>query len=338
MKHLSRSGFTLVELLVVLAIIGLLISLLVPAIQAAREASRRLNCQSNLKQLGLAMTDFESSKRRFPSGGWGFQWQGYSDTGAIAGQPGSWTYSLLPYIEQDGLYRMGSYHLPSHRRDQQLRTRLSTSISTYLCPSRRGGQLIPFDPNCYTCPRPFGATGILEHSPRVDYAVNAGDGAPNRAQLFSWPMFFGGPSDVAQADEFTRTNRWPATPEDWSGISWLIQSVRFADLTDGASHTILLGEKYMPSDAYLTGTDFGDNEPLYSGFNNDNHRSTHPHWPLMADKRSIASIGSFGSSHWGGANFVMADGSVHKIAYSIDSTTFRYLGNRRDGEKAEVMP
>lgn len=336
MRPTSRRGVTLVELLVVLAVIGLLVGLLVPAVQAAREAARGMQCQSNLKQLGLAASNFESAQRRFPSGGWGYQWQGFSDVSALAGQPGSWTFALLPYLEQTSLYRMGSVSSPPAQRDEQLRLRLSTSVPIYTCPSRRGGEMIPFDPDCPTCSQPIGIVGSLNASPRVDYAVNAGDGAPNPAQLFAWPLYFGGPTDVAHADHLTRTNGWPATPSDWTGISWLLRGVRMAELTDGSSSTILFGEKYMSQDAYQTGTDWGDNEPLYSGFNNDNHRSTHPHWPLMQDTRETMSIGSFGSAHSGGANFVLADGSVHKISYTIDTTIYRYLGNRRDGQMAEV--
>lgn len=193
--HAVRRGFTLVELLVVLSIIGLLIGLLLPAVQSAREAARRMQCQSHVKQLGLAALNFESAHRRFPSGGWGYQWQGFADVNSLAGQPGSWTFSLLPYLEQAALYQLGSYR---------------------------------------------------------------------------------------------------------------------------------------------TGTDWGDNEPLYGGFNNDNHRSTHPHWPLMQDQGGIMSIGSFGSAHSSGANFVVADGSVHSIAFTIDAEVYRYLGNRRDGRAVGV--
>lgn len=67
----ARCGFTIVELLVVVSVIGVLVSLLLPAVQSARESARRTQCQSHLKQLGLAALNFESAHRRFPSGGWG---------------------------------------------------------------------------------------------------------------------------------------------------------------------------------------------------------------------------------------------------------------------------
>src|SRR5688572_19263888 len=72
-RVISRRGFTLVELLVVIAIIGVLVALLLPAVQSAREASRRMKCMNNLKQFGIAMHNFESVHRRFPSAGW-YEW------------------------------------------------------------------------------------------------------------------------------------------------------------------------------------------------------------------------------------------------------------------------
>lgn len=331
-----HGAFTLVELLVAIATIALLIGLLLPAVQAAREAARRMQCQSHLKQLGLAAHNFESTHRRFPSGGWGYQWQGFADINSAAGQPGSWTYSLLPFLEQASLYQLGSYGGSDSARDKALRQRLGSSVSIYNCPSRRGGEAVPFDPSCPSCSEPLGVTSPLQSAVRCDYAANAGDGAPDPAQLHSWPLNFWGPTDVAEANYLSRTHRWPRSPSDWTGISWLRRSVRLAEITDGASHTFLFGEKYLMRDAYSSGTDWGDNEPLYGGFNNDNHRSTHPHWPLIRDEPGLMSIGSFGSAHASGANFTLADGGVHHIAYSVDRQVYRYLGNRRDGRSVEV--
>lgn len=332
----SRDAFTLVELLVVILIMGVLAGLLIPAVQAAREAARRTQCQSNLKQLGLAALNFESTHRRFPSGGWGYQWQGFADISSPAGQPGSWTFSLLPFIEQPSLYHLGIYQSPAAQREQALRDRTSAHVPIYRCPSRPSSDLVPFDPSCTTCALPIGVTVPLENSARSDYAVNAGDGAPDWTQLYTWPLDFWGPADVAQANHLMRANQWPQPPPDWTGISWLGRGVRLAELMDGTSHVFLFGEKYVMRDSYYTGTDWGNNEPLYGGFNNDNHRSTHPHWPLMQDKREVMSIGSFGSAHSSGTNFCLADGSVHQIAYTIDPEVYRYLGNRRDGRAVGV--
>ncbi len=327
---------TLIELLVVISIIGVLVALLLPAVQAAREAARRMECRSNLKQLGLAALNFESTHRRLPSGGWGYQWPGFADVSSPAGQPGSWTFSLLPYLEQSALYQMGSYHSDPPLREQALRMRMQAAVPIYNCPSRRGGDRFGFSPNCPSCPLPIGMTTPLESTVRGDYAANAGDGAPDSNRLIYWPSEFPGPADLADANRLLRTNGWPRPPSDWSGISWLARGVRLADITDGTSHTFLFGEKYVMRDAYTTGMDWGDNESMYGGFNNDNHRSTHPFWPLLQDRYDVISIGSFGAAHASGAQFVMADGSVHNIAYTIDRVTYQHLGNRRDGRAAEV--
>src|SRR5262244_2629126 len=99
-SQLSR-GFTLIELLVVIAIIAILIALLLPAVQQAREAARRTQCRNNLKQLSLALHNYESSQTRLPPGNFGGMGAGKpcSDDDGI-----SWHYTILPYIEQAPLY------------------------------------------------------------------------------------------------------------------------------------------------------------------------------------------------------------------------------------------
>ena len=95
-----RRAFTLIELLVVIAIIGLLVALLLPAIQAAREAARRSQCQNNLKQIGLALHNYESSRRTFPPG--------FTSKAPATNEPGTgpgwgWGASILPYLEESAL-------------------------------------------------------------------------------------------------------------------------------------------------------------------------------------------------------------------------------------------
>lgn len=331
-------GFTLVELLVVMAIIGVMVALLMSAVQSARKSARRMQCQSHLKQLGLAALQFEATAKRFPSGGWGYRWPGYSDVRSPAGQPGSWTFTLLPYLEQVALYELGKYHDPDEQRQQDLQQRYLTAVPVYNCPSRRGGVPLPFDPSCDGCSQPRGATTPLTASVRGDYAVNIGDGVPDINMLLGWPLPYPGPESVEQAGEMLGNPQLFDPPQDWTGISWLRHSVRIGDIQDGTANTFLFGEKHVVRSLYETGTDWGDNEPLYGGFNNDNHRSTHPDWVFQRDHASQMSFGSFGSAHRSGANFVMVDGSVHHVSYSVDSDVFRCLGNRRDGQSVSVIP
>ena len=91
----TRRGFTLIELLVVIAIIAVLIALLLPAVQAAREAARRINCVSNLKQVGIALHGYHDAHNTFPAGGWI----------AVPTQPNTinmnmgWSAAVLPWLD-----------------------------------------------------------------------------------------------------------------------------------------------------------------------------------------------------------------------------------------------
>jgi prepilin-type N-terminal cleavage/methylation domain-containing protein/prepilin-type processing-associated H-X9-DG protein len=333
----KRFGFTLVELLVVIAIIGVLVGLLLSAVQAAREAARRMSCKNNLKQLSLATLNFESAHHRFPSGGWGYQWPGFPDIGGRNGQPGSWNYSILPFMEQGAIYELGHYGSPPSQLNSDLRKRMQSPVPLFNCPSRRGAELLDMDPLCLDCMNQRGLTGPIDRVARTDYAINAGDGAPDPTlpELGNWPSTYAGPLTLAAATTLTNTNSWPRVPKDWTGISWLRQHVALSAITDGTSNTIMYGEKYICRNLYREGRDYGDNEMQYGGFNNDNHRSTHPIWPYRQDRNNVISVGSFGSAHSSGGNFAFCDGSVATLAYAIDPPLFRYLGNRLDGQTVE---
>jgi len=324
-------AFTMIELLVTMSIIGIVIAITLPAVQSVRESARVTHCQANLRQFGLAAQNFHSTHRMFPSGGWGYQWQGFSDIGPASRQPGSWTFSLLPFLEQQDLYEIGRYHTPSEVRDAALRLRMQTSVPLHSCPTRRDGSLLPV--SCDECGDVIGLQGKIEMVVRGDYAANSGDGAPDAYDLSNWPLDFSGPVDLREAAEMDRLGHWPRMPSDFTGISYLRYGSSAADVTDGLSHTLLYGEKYIDAACYQSGLDWGDNEPLYGGFNNDNHRSTHPAWLLMQDRPGLMSIGSFGSAHPSGANFVLCDGSVRLVGYSIDTETYRKMGNRRDSRR-----
>ena len=115
-----RAGFTLVELLVVIAIIGILVGLLLPAVQAAREAARRMQCGNNLKQLGLALHNYESATKRLPSGRADIT--GLSAFGA-----------LMPYMEQSNVYQLIDFNVSgTHVNNTAARAAI---IQTLLCPS-----------------------------------------------------------------------------------------------------------------------------------------------------------------------------------------------------------
>lgn len=122
--RLGRRAFTLVELLVVIAVIGILIALLLPAVQAAREAARRTQCQNNLKQIGLAVTEYESTFGRLPPGG-------FYPVATVVPDSYSVHARILPYMEQANSYQLLNLSLAATSQPQVVMQR----IPNYLCPS-----------------------------------------------------------------------------------------------------------------------------------------------------------------------------------------------------------
>jgi prepilin-type N-terminal cleavage/methylation domain-containing protein len=127
----GRRGFTLVELLVVIAIIALLIALLVPAVQSSREAARRIQCQNNMKQLGIALQTYHTSNDAFPPA---ITTQGGSSPVAHTGNVwAGWTIAVLPFIEHQSLH--DAFDLTQPISDAVNRTGRSTRVSVMSCPS-----------------------------------------------------------------------------------------------------------------------------------------------------------------------------------------------------------
>lgn len=352
--HRYRSGFTLVELLVVIAIIGILVGLLLPAVNMAREAGRKAGCTNNVKQMALALFNFQSAQGYLPSAGWGWQWTGDPDRGNGREQPGSWMYSILPYIDNDVLWKMGSDAMPDKTPDISTTegraqwaaalTAQQISIASFICPSRRRVQLYPC--SAYSSGQIINASAVPATPPfttsRSDYKINGGD-APG-----TWG---GGPTSLATAI----TGAGFQTPWDaggkakYSGVCGYRTEVRIDDILDGASVTYLIGEKYMDPTHYVNGLYQSDAYSVLVGgdigtmaFTGDASRlpSTNP-LPPSQDRVANPTTPPvsptdlnylrFGSAHSGGFNMAMADGSVRSINYSIDPFIHMALGNRFDG-------
>ena len=153
----QRRGFTLVELLVVIAIIGVLVALLLPAVQAAREAARRLQCQSNLKNVALAMLNYHDAKKHFPAAIYPFQTGAGAPTvpDVMTGDTRlarTWTIEILPQIEQQALYgqfkTLGTPTAPLLRSVVGGRAvygdAVSQQLDVFLCPTDGGNNKQPF--------------------------------------------------------------------------------------------------------------------------------------------------------------------------------------------------
>jgi prepilin-type N-terminal cleavage/methylation domain-containing protein/prepilin-type processing-associated H-X9-DG protein len=311
MRTSCRRGFTLVELLVVIAIIGILIALLLPAVQAAREAARRAQCANNLKQFGLACLNHVSAHEVYPTAGWGWWWFGDPDRGVGKRQPGGWGYTTLPFLEQSGLGDLGAGQPDAKKR--QFGAKLAAMpLEIHMCPTRRRPLVYPYihGTNFINIDRPLGAA-------RSDYASNAGNLSPGEE---------GGPSSYADGDSRART-AWCCLDDNGPVVQ--LGGIKTSDIRDGTSNVLLIGERYLNPDTYLTGSADDNDQNLYMGFDRDVNRWT-ASVPLQ-DTPGYSDNFRFGSPHPGGLQAVFCDGSVHSIPYMIDAATFGKLGARDDG-------
>lgn len=163
---MKTKGFTLIEVLVVIAIIGVLVALMLPAIEMARESSRRSSCANNLRQQAVAVRLHEQTHQTFPTGGWGPDWLGDPDAGYGPKQPGGWIYNVLSYIEEDNLRQLGR-GLKEEPREKALTQLMCTPIAVIYCPSRRLPRVYP-----YTGPPNLRNAKAPQKVAKTDYAIS----------------------------------------------------------------------------------------------------------------------------------------------------------------------
>jgi prepilin-type N-terminal cleavage/methylation domain-containing protein/prepilin-type processing-associated H-X9-DG protein len=373
-RERKRRAFTLVELLVVIAIIGILIALLLPAVQAAREAARRSQCKNNLKQLGLAAQAHLLAQKVFPTGGWGWHWVGDPDRGYGVNQPGGWAYSLLGFIEGQTIRNLGKgqpYGTGAAFKYDSLSRMQLQSLPSFVCPSRRASPAGPiWDPAIYnvntaltTWPNsspPYNLGGA-----RSDYAGNAGtDLGIDTAGGLASCCGGGPPSSSDQTAGFDVVNSYFKTTTYWTRATGVIyggSSVGVKKISDGMTKTYLLGEKslqprqYDPSSLTNPTRNWGDDQSMYQGYDFDSARWCGNSYPLATSTPPAPSntawlpvqdrndddwnhwgIGQFGSPHSGACQFLMCDGSVQSISYSISPIVHWKLSNRSDGLDVHV--
>lgn len=304
-----HSGFTLVELLVVIAIIGILVGLLLPAVQAAREAARRMQCQNNVKQMGLAIMNYESATKRFPP------------SHNVDNQL-SWHVAILPYIEQGSIHSQisqnaGSYWLPGKNDPWGL-----TKLSFLHCPSG------PLDKMSTATGDNITATDLVP--------ANTG-AAPYTTHYYG----LNGPRGVNPVTGAAYPNQSTLTHEGVSlaatGVFQAATVVNFGGIPDGSSNTILIGEMsyFAPLRTryrtWLRGGNGGlafsvGTRNVVSGINTG----------IRADRRVPFNDIPMGSMHTGGANFGNADGSVRFVSDAMDLATYFSLASRNGAEVVQV--
>jgi prepilin-type N-terminal cleavage/methylation domain-containing protein len=309
-------GFTLVELLVVIATIGTLIAILLPAVQTARSASRLAQCKNNLKQLALGCLSHESTHGHLPAGGWGTFFVGDPDRGFGRDQPGGWRFTILPYIEENTLFDL-LRDTSGADRVLAAQTLVKSPVGAFYCPGRRANVILP-DTSIY---QNYG--NQLTEASKSDYAGCRGSTL--------W-------EDPPPAPHDFPAGEWEALIKTRNGIFYEQSLVRLSQVTDGTSHTLMLGEKFLNSDSYLTGGGKGDNQNPFCGIDADLIRSTHPdYWPPTADQPSLVDLSRrFGSAHQVGLHFAYVNGGVHFMRYDVDKDVYVALGSRNGEESIDV--
>jgi prepilin-type N-terminal cleavage/methylation domain-containing protein len=307
-------AFTLVELLVVIAIIGVLVSLLLPAVQAAREASRRMSCQNNLKQFGLALMNYHDTYQRMPPAYWKYT----NTAGGTFGSPGwGWGAILLPRMEQKNLFDTLGIE-SSALLDSSAATKVpaQTPLKIFRCPSDTGPKL---------------------NAVRYNYAAS------------NYVAVFGALYDQTSVSGTAAGS----VPNAGTGMFSVNSCIRLAEVTDGTSNTVTIAEMcYGPNgtpDA-TTGGKHVYNGAIWAGVPYEPSFSA-PATSAGSDVSCMLSLCGFaagsnvkfrkpntGSSsnaissvHPNGSQYSVCDGSVKWVNTNADGKMLDFIADRADG-------
>ncbi len=296
MNELKMRAFTLVELLVVIAIIGVLVGLLLPAVQAAREAARRMQCSNSVRQLGLAIHNYESTYKRLPSG--------FVSHGST-GEPGwGWAAALLPFMEQTNLASRIDFRVPIEA-DVHREVRVAV-IPTFICSSDIG-------PNLFEIAEGDGHShGTNSHAARTTRLAGVDDDGD---KLF--------PIAKSNFMGMFGTFELEDAPFRGDGMFFGNSRIRFSDVLDGLSNTIMIGER---------------GSRLGSGIWHGNiPEAAEPHARILgvadhAPNDPVGHFEDFSSYHPAGVNFMRADASVFFVPNTIDHRLYQAIATRAGGE------
>jgi prepilin-type N-terminal cleavage/methylation domain-containing protein/prepilin-type processing-associated H-X9-DG protein len=364
-----RRGFTLLELLVVISIIAVLAAMLFPAIQRLREVANRTKCINNLHQIGVAMTAHFGTHQKYPTNGSvipssglmspgvyyqyalssfpapppgnGYMWGMGDPTQGPKTQPGSWAYAILSYIEETNAMGQNNFLYGANKN-------YSNAVTVFLCPSRSRQTLPLSTPDGVFPPWTYNASWSLTPGTQANTALDP---------TFAWAktdyagnyLMMPDPTDVRFSTAvglrgFGGARNYPIAPED---------------IKDGASNTIVVGEKAVSVAAYNTGGWYWD-EPFFAGGSGGTTRGVpslgpypmvtngDPAIPFYSAAQGFPTTGvvdfnypsglfldstnakgffanNWGSPHLGGVNFLFADGSVRTFNFNVDLTLFNGL-------------
>lgn len=294
-------GFSLIELLVVLAIIGLLIGLLLPAVQKVREAAARLHCANNLKQMGLAIHNYHDTNRLLPPS-------------RVGPQHATWFVVILPYLEQDTLYKQWDLTKPYYEQTPAVQ---NAFVKPYVCPSRRS---IPMPSTQFE----VSSTGIPDSQ---EHPGTQGDYACNGGQFYNaivdHPLCRGA---MCYASSQVNGNDQVVSTQSQTALS---------DITDGTSQTFLVGEKHSVRSRWgQSGPTWGEGSIWNGDFpRNFSRIAGQTKWNLGQGPTDTTGPFhcKFGSWHPGVCQFVFADGHVTALSNTIDMDTLQRLACRNDG-------
>lgn len=335
----SRSGFTIIELLVVIAVIGLLLALLLPAIQSAREASRRTQCQNNLRQMALAVSNFVESDARkmYPAAYVGIMADGTKLDGY------TWCALILPFLDYPAFGIGFPPSLPWGTTVGD--TAKAMVVPTYFCPSNRTvmHQTTP-------------ATGVpgTGQGPGTctDYAGNTGadcelqGGVPlgNVATCLFAGQRNDRPNGVFVPAEIKSRSSPNTASETWGWAGRVTLST--LENADGKQNVILFGEKYVQSAQQgVQGGLVTDFTPPPAAADGDAFDARYPwqflrYGPVLSNNQQESTDATrnlhWGSAHPQSANFAFCDGRVQSLSYSVDTTVFSRLLDRRDGLPVQI--